>query len=196
VAGAGGVLSAAGTLAPAGRPGHSAPVLVYRPATPADGPLLDAMARAVWLETFGHSAPAADIAAYVAGAYGPAGKLLRHLADPAYAFYLAVEDGAVAGYAKIGPTFFVDEVPTAGAAHLHQIYVAAPWRGRGVAQALMAWSEERARAGGATRLLLTVWEENARALAFYRRRGFVHVGDYAFQTGGQVDRDLILERAL
>ena len=41
-----------------------------------------------------------------------------------------------------------------------------------------------------------VWEENGRARAFYAKHGFVHVGDYAFQTGSQIDRDLIMRREL
>ena len=72
-------------------------MIEYRDATPADGPGLDAMARAIWLETFAGSAPDADLHAYVEQAYGPTGKLLRDLTDPANRFRLAVEDGRVVG---------------------------------------------------------------------------------------------------
>jgi len=60
----------------------------------------------------------------------------------------------------------------------------------------MNWVVETARADGATALLLTVWEHNARAIRFYERHGFVHVADYAFAVGDQVDRDLFLRRPL
>jgi hypothetical protein len=43
-------------------------MIAYRDATPDDGPALDAMAREIWIATFAHTAPAADIAAYVATA--------------------------------------------------------------------------------------------------------------------------------
>ena len=84
----------------------------------------------------------------------------------------------------------------ADAVQLSQLYVAAAWQGAGIAQALMSWVLDTARADGAPALALTVWEENDRAKRFYARYGFVHVGDYAFQTGNQVDRDLIMRLAL
>jgi GNAT superfamily N-acetyltransferase len=164
----------------------------YRNAVNTDGAAIDAMARRVWLTTFGHSAPRKDIEAYVANAYGPEGALRRHLADPAYDFRVALSDGLVVGYCKLGPTFFSGEVPTEQTVHLHQLYVDPALHGAGVAVTLLDWAKEFAHRRGATALLLTVWEENARARAFYEKHGFVAVGDYAFKTGGQIDRDVIM----
>ena len=168
----------------------------YRDAAAADGPALDAMARTIWVETFGHSASAEDIALYLAQAYGTGGKLLRDLADPAHHFRIAVVDGAIAGYAKLSPLWLEHGAIPAGTLQLSQLYVARDWHGAGVAQALMGWSVEQARTRGAPALVLTVWEENHRARRFYDRQGFVHIGDYAYPTGNQIDRDLIVMRAL
>ncbi|SEJ61713.1 Acetyltransferase (GNAT) family protein [Sphingomonas sp. OV641] len=164
----------------------------YRNAVNTDGEALDAMARRVWLATFGHSAPPGDIDAYVAHAYGADGLLRRHLADPAYDFQLALERGVVVGYCKVGPTFFNGEVPTEGTLHLHQLYVDPAAHGSGVAAHLLDWACGLARRRNRQAILLTVWEENHRARAFYAKHGFVHIGDYAFKTGDQIDRDLIM----
>lgn len=164
----------------------------YRNAVNTDGEALDAMARRVWLATFGHSAPPGDIDAYVAHAYGADGLLRRHLADPAYDFQLALEGGVVVGYCKVGPTFFNGEVPTEGTLHLHQLYVDPAAHGSGVAAHLLDWACSVARRRNRQAILLTVWEENHRARAFYAKHGFVHIGDYAFKTGDQIDRDLIM----
>lgn len=171
-------------------------MIAYRSAVATDGEAIDAMGRRVWLATFGHSAPASDIQAYVDAAYGPDGALRRHLADPAFDWRVAVDDGDVIGYCKLGPTFFQGEVPTDGAVHLHQLYVDPARHGGGVAAALLEWAKDHSRRRGATALLLTVWEENARARRFYEKHGFVHVADYAFHTGSQVDRDLIMRLEL
>lgn len=164
----------------------------YRNAVNTDGEALDAMARRVWLATFGHSAPPGDIDAYVAHAYGADGLLRRHLADPAYDFQLALEGGVVIGYCKVGPTFFNGEVPTEGTLHLHQLYVDPAAHGSGVAAHLLDWARGVARRRTRQAILLTVWEENHRARAFYAKHGFIHIGDYAFKTGDQIDRDLIM----
>lgn len=168
----------------------------YRDAISADGPALDAMARKIWLETFEHSAGAEDIALHLAEAYGPDGKLIRDLNDPAHHFRLAVEGEAIAGYVKLSPLWLDDPAIRPGAAQLNQLYVARAWHGTGIAQTLMDWAVATARARGATALVLTVWEENHRARRFYDARGFVHIGDYAYPTGNQLDRDLIMQLSL
>lgn len=50
------------------------------------------------------------------------------------------------------------------------------WRRRGVALALLEALADKARAGGFPRLSLHVWADNAPALAFYAKAGFVEAG--------------------
>lgn len=171
-------------------------MITYRDATPTDGARLDAMARAIWLETFAGSAPESDLLLYVDKAYGPDGQLLRDLTDPAIRFHLAIEGDAVLGYVKLQQPWLDLAKAELGALQLSQLYVVSDRHGHGIGPALMDWTTAAARAAGAPALYLTVWEGNARAQRFYARRGFVHVGDYAFQTGTQVDRDLIMRLAL
>ena len=168
----------------------------YRDARADDGPALDAMARAIWLETFAHSAPPADIASYVAGAYGPDGALIRSLADPAHHFRLACAGDAIVGYAKLSRVWLDAPAILPGALQLSQLYVASAHHGSGIAQQLMDWTIDTARTRDATALVLTVWEENPRARRFYERYGFVQIGFYAFQTGTQIDNDLIMQLPL
>ena len=43
-----------------------------------------------------------------------------------------------------------------------------------------------------THLWLGVWERNPRAIAFYRKAGFVEVGSHTFVLGSDPQRDLVL----
>lgn len=171
-------------------------MIAYRDSTPADGPELDAMARAIWIETFGHSAPAEDIAAYLTQSYGPEGALIRDLADPATTFHLATEGARIIGYVKLSAPWLPEGEFEPGALQLSQLYVASDFHGAGIADALLGWTIATARECGAHALYLTVWEENQRARRFYDKRDFIHVGDYSFQTGSQTDRDMIMRLAL
>jgi len=168
----------------------------YRTPTPADGAALDAMASEIWHDTFAPFTAPQNIAAYLSEAYGPNGKLLRDLTNPAVSWRIACDGEAIVGYAKLVPPFLPDPAMTARAVQLSQLYVAATHHGAGIAQTLMDWSIDTARARGATALLLTVYEANPRAIRFYEKHGFVHIGDYAFPVGDQVDRDLIMRLAL
>jgi ribosomal protein S18 acetylase RimI-like enzyme len=64
-------------------------------------------------------------------------------------------------------------------------------KGAGVAQALMDDCLAWARGEGARLLYLSVWENNHRAQAFYKRYGFEHVGEHKFMVGATADRDFI-----
>lgn len=174
--------------------GHQVTNIIYRDATPADAVPLDAMARAVWFETFGETAAPDDIAAYLAHAYGADGKLIADLTSGAARFHIAIDGARIIGYAKISAPWLPDA--EAGAMQLSQLYVTYDQHGSGVATALMDWSIAAARQEQATALLLTVWEGNARARRFYEKHGFVHIGDYAFPVGQQIDTDNIMRLAL
>ena len=45
---------------------------------------------------------------------------------------------------------------------------------------------------GGQHIWLGVWERNARALAFYRKKGFVEVGSHVFMVGSDPQTDLVL----
>ncbi|MES2444952.1 MAG: GNAT family N-acetyltransferase [Pseudomonadota bacterium] len=169
-------------------------MIAYRDAVPADGPELDTMAQAIWMETFGASASPENIAAYLATAYGPGSPLVRDLGDSVRRTHLAIDDGRIVGYTKLIPPWLPDAEP--GALQLSQIYVAGSHHGQGVAGVLMDWTIAAARAAGAPALLLTVWENNHRARRFYDRLGFVQIGEYGFAVGDQVDTDHVMRLAL
>lgn len=162
--------------------------------TPADAAALDAMAEASWRDTFAHFYKREDLATFLDESFGEDGRLRRDLGNPLIAWQVARIDGTIAGYAKMVPPSLEQAGPAD--AQLAQLYVATAWHGHGIAHALMDWAMATARARRAPALLLTVFEENHRAIAFYGKYGFVHVGDYAFPVGRQIDRDLVMRLAL
>lgn len=171
-------------------------MIAYRDATPADGPALDAMARASCMETFGDGYSPADLHAYLSLEHGSQGRLVTDLRDPAITFRVATDDAAIIGYAKLAPRKLPAPDPRPGSMDLRQLYVLRPWHGSGVGAALLDWTIATARRGGAGELYLSVWEHNPRAIAFYRRHGFEQVGDYGFPVGEQIDRDLVMRLTL
>ena len=90
----------------------------------------------------------------------------------ASAYFLGEVDGAVRGMAQGG---YHDDFP--GQTWLFGMFVAPDARASGLADALVDAVQEWARQGGARELHLAVALEMNRAVSFYRRRGFVEVGD-------------------
>jgi GNAT superfamily N-acetyltransferase len=85
---------------------------------------------------------------------------------------VATFDGAVVGFVMV-----VDD-------EVEQVYVAAAYRGTGVAKVLIGEAERQVRANGHGKAWLAVVAGNARARAFYERAGWVDDGpfDYAAAT--------------
>ena len=168
-------------------------MLAYRNGVPADAAALDALFDESFTATFGHLYAPEDLALFLSGF--SVEDWARELADPALAFRVAEAEGALAGYAKLGPVS-LPVTPTGPAAELCQLYLRKPWHGAGVAQALMDWLMATARSRGAAELYLSVFTENHRARRFYARYGFEEVGPYVFMVGNHADDDIILRARL
>ncbi|WP_374525265.1 GNAT family N-acetyltransferase [Sphingopyxis sp.] len=161
-------------------------------ATADDAEELSRFAEASFTHTFGHIYDPADLAAFLAG-WNPPARIAAQIADPGWTIALIRGgDGAIQGFTKLGPIDFdiPEGHPTDDATELHQLYVASEAKGTGVAAALMdwgiAWARDRAKI-----LYLSVFTENPRAQAFYRRYGFVDIGRNAFRVGNHIDEDRI-----
>lgn len=167
--------------------------MIARDATVADAAALAALFATSFTATFGHLYAPGDLAAFLDGM--TIARWQDELADPAYAVRVIEVDGAIAGYAKIGPPALPVE-RRGPAVELRQLYVLAAYQGAGIAVSLMDWTIATARARGAADLFLSVYIDNARAKRFYARYGFERVGRYTFMVGDHADEDDILRLAL
>jgi ribosomal protein S18 acetylase RimI-like enzyme len=170
----------------------SIPAFHIRGGNTADAEALAAFAARTFTETFGRDNNLEDLAAHLAAAYGIE-QQAHELSDPAWSTLLVHADGHLIAYAQLRRGVMPACIVQPDAVELHRFYVDQPWHGRAVAAALMAAVRDAACALGARHLWLGVWERNPRAIAFYRKSGFVDVGSHHFLVGAdrQTDRVLI-----
>jgi phosphinothricin acetyltransferase len=86
---------------------------------------------------------------------------------------VAVEDGAVVGWAAVAPTSTRECY--AGVVE-HSVYVAEEARGRGIGAALLEALVESAEAGGIWTIQSSIFPENAASVRLHERAGFRVVG--------------------
>jgi GNAT superfamily N-acetyltransferase len=86
---------------------------------------------------------------------------------------VATVDGVVAGFVVV-----VDD-------EVEQVYVAAAYRGTGVAKVLIAEAERQVRANGHRKTWLAVVAGNARARAFYERAGWIDEGPFDYAAAAE-----------
>ncbi|MEM9667461.1 MAG: N-acetyltransferase [Pseudomonadota bacterium] len=121
----------------------------------------------------------------------------QYLADPRGACWIAEYQptGAPIGYAVNCKPDLPIELD-ASDLELKRIYALSRTHGTGIGQALMQAAINQARHVGARRLLLGTYEENYRAMTFYRKHGFEKVGERAFNVGGKIYDDIIMALTL
>jgi GNAT superfamily N-acetyltransferase len=136
--------------------------MVIRPARDADAEGFIALVREAWLSypgcVFDLDEDAPDLLAWAS-----------HVAAEGGAAWTAERDGEVAGMVGTHPL-------EGGSWELVRMYVAPGARGGGLAARLVRTVEERARAGGASELVLWSDTRFARAHAFYEKQDFVRSG--------------------
>ena len=164
--------------------------LTIRDLAPHEAPLLARLAERLFRHTYG-ATHAGMLDPYCAKAFAP-GVQERELAEPGAGALLAEAGGEPAGYAQYRRRPAPDVVGDADAVEIARFYVDPRHHGTGVAQRLMDATLARAAADGARTVWLQVAEYNARALAFYARRGFRPVGRIPFDFAGVRENDHLL----
>ncbi|WP_296255247.1 MULTISPECIES: GNAT family N-acetyltransferase [unclassified Pseudomonas] len=82
------------------------------------------------------------------------------------------------------------------AAELQRLYVQERFTGCGIGWRLLALAEQQARAQRASMLWATVWVGNQRALAFYPKQGYAHLGSPAYALQNEVHQNALFGKQL
>lgn len=165
--------------------------LIIRRAVPADAIALAAFAARTFSDTFAGDNQPAHMREYLAGAFGER-QQAAEIKHPLMTTLLAERAGTLRGFAQIHRGNVPAAVGARAAIELHRLYLDHADHGSGLAQSLMTELRAVAAGLGAEHLWLSVWERNARAIAFYRRQGFIDVGETFFMLGPDRQTDRLM----
>lgn len=169
--------------------------LTIRRGQPADAPMLADLAARTFRDTYAAQNTPENLGRHLAEHYG-VDRQAAELADPGVTTLIAEVDGRPAGFAQLANRTPPQALPESGGLFLSRFYLEREWIGRGLAQALMASTRSIARDRGGEYLWLTVWQENPRAVAFYRKCGFVEAGRTTFVVGNDPQVDWLMTCAV
>jgi ribosomal protein S18 acetylase RimI-like enzyme len=177
---------APGSTGSAGRRSHACehrPVVEFRDATPADAPAIAEVQVAAWRVAYRGLLPDAVLAALSVPEGTRRWDEILSAAAPRTGTVLVVAGEAVLGFAATGPAD-----GTVG--RLYAIYLDPALVGTGLGHRLHTAAVGRLRAAGFTAAELWVLHDNARALRFYRREGWVDTGRTQVEIGPGGDERL------
>jgi diamine N-acetyltransferase len=167
--------------------------LVIRTGLPTDATALAGFGAATFRSTYAADAPTRALDAFVGRLFGD-GVQAAELADPARRFLMAELGGDLVGYLLLHDTTAPPGVPGDRPLLIDRFYVDVAVQGQGIGRALLDRAVRHARSRDYDPLWLSVWEQNHRAAAIYRRWGFVDVGEVGFDLAGVPQTDRLMAR--
>ena len=156
---------------------------------------LQTIGRQTFTETFAEHNSAENMAKYLEEAYADE-KLSAELNDPNSVFYFAELERQVIGYLKLNIGASQTELKDNKALEIERIYVAKEYHGKKVGQLLYDKAIEVAKEKAAEYVWLGVWEENHKAIQFYKKNGFIEFDKHVFVLGDDVQTDIMMRLAI
>ena len=166
--------------------------LTIRRGVVADATALAHFAARTFAEAFADQTAPGDMRAHLANTYTPALQAAE-LADPDVITLLALRDDSIVAYAQVRRNGKAPACIDAGhTVEVQRFYADSSVRGTGVARQLMERALDAAVELGGRHAWLGVWQNNGRAVAFYRKAGFVPVGTTVYVVGSDHQTDHVM----
>ncbi|HRG18224.1 MAG TPA: GNAT family N-acetyltransferase [Flavobacterium lutivivi] len=123
-------------------------------------------------------------------------KLTTELNDMNAEFYFATHNDNVIGYLKLNFGQSQTELQDDKGLEIERIYVLKYFHGKSVGQILYDKAIEVAKLKNSDFVWLGVWEENPRAINFYKKNGFVEFDKHIFKLGNDEQTDIMMKLKL
>jgi len=120
-------------------------------------------------------------------------KLTTELKEKDSEFYFATFDTSVIGYLKLNFGQSQTELKDDKALEIERIYVLKEFHGKKIGQILYNKAIQIANQKKVDYVWLGVWDENPRAINFYRKNGFVQFDKHVFKLGNDEQTDIMMK---
>lgn len=156
---------------------------------------LQKIGRQTFQETFSESNSEENMKNYLEEGFSNE-KLIAELNVKNSEFYFASLENEVIGYLKINFGDSQTELKDSKALEIERIYVSKEFHGKSVGQLLYDKAIEIAKEKDVEYVWLGVWEENPRAIRFYKKNGFIEFDKHIFKLGDDEQTDIMMKLQL
>lgn len=153
---------------------------------------LQKIGRETFYETFSESNTEENMRNYLETGFS-IDKITTELNDENAEFYFAKIENNVTGYLKLNFGASQTELKNDKAIEIERIYVLKEYHGQKVGQILYDKAIEIAKKKNAEFVWLGVWEENLRAINFYKKNGFIEFDKHIFKLGDDEQTDIMMK---
>lgn len=157
--------------------------------------LLQKISRQTFQETFSESNSEENMRSYLEEGFSNE-KLTAEINDKNSIFYFASLENNIIGYLKINFGESQTELKNSKALEIERIYVSKEFHGKRVGQLLYDKAIKIAEQKNFEYVWLGVWEENPRAISFYKKNGFIEFDKHIFRLGDDEQTDIMMKLKL
>lgn len=157
--------------------------------------VLQGIGKETFYETFAKDNAEDEMKKYLEDSFSME-KLSRELDTADSHFFITWEEDNPIGYLKINAGKAQTELQDDASMEIERIYVKSSHHGKKVGQLLYDKALEVALEEKKQYLWLGVWEENLRAVNFYKKNGFVTFDKHIFRLGSEEQTDLMMRKDL
>ena len=156
---------------------------------------LAAMAKSTFLDTFAHLNTVENIEFYTSKSFSPEQIKIEFETDGSTFFFVRV-DREIAGYLKLNTGDAQTETGLENSLEIERIYVRDQFQGQKLGKALFQFAIQFAKDRNANWVWLGVWDENAKAIEFYKRQGLAAFAKHDFKLGSELQTDILMKLAI
>lgn len=156
---------------------------------------LQSLGRETFYETFAQHNSEEEMQNYLDKSFA-LDKLTDELNHHDSQFFIAWEENTPVGYLKVNTGTAQTELQDETSLEIERIYVKSSHHGKKVGQVLYEKALEIAREENKKYIWLGVWEENRRAVNFYKKNGFMEFDKHIFRLGSEEQTDLMMKKIL
>ncbi|MCL8537944.1 GNAT family N-acetyltransferase [Chryseobacterium gallinarum] len=169
--------------------------IIINKASPEDWEIIQELGILTFTETFSEDNSEEAMEKYLEESFNTE-KIKSELNNSDSIFYIAWEEDDPVGYLKVNSGNAQTELQDNNSLEIERIYVKKSHHGKKVGQLLYDQAVDTAKALQKSYVWLGVWEENLRALQFYRKNGFVEFDKHIFRLGDEEQTDLMMKKIL
>jgi ribosomal protein S18 acetylase RimI-like enzyme len=152
---------------------------------------LQKISRDTFYETFVTSSSEENMRLYLENNFSKE-QLTKEFENSYSEFYFAIQENEVIGYLKINYSAAQTELKDDNSLEVERVYVRLNYHGKGVGQQLLDYAIQLAEQKNMQTVWLGVWENNQKAINFYKKNGFVTFDQHVFMLGEEAQTDYLM----
>jgi len=123
-------------------------------------------------------------------------KITQEILHPESQFYFVTYQKEIVGYIKLNFGSAQTKIIADGALEIERVYIIKPFQQLGIGSYVFDWILNIAKKHKINFVWLGVWNNNLRAIKFYKKNGFTPFDSHPFMLGSDKQTDILMKLVL